>query len=89
MADLIPKDSLTELLPAEDVKAVADEADKIHEKMSMAHYINTAANSGQHSITWNHDMSDELQDELKDKGYTVRKNKRVASPKYVWIVAGF
>ena len=68
---LIPREELTTLKPASDVRNVADSAYEIHEEMSVAHDINTAANSGEKSITIVRKLSENLESKLKAKGYTI------------------
>lgn len=89
MAELIPMDKLTELKSASEVKEVANEAASIHEEHSVAAAINQAANSGQHRITWNHPISDDLKEKLKSKGYSVTQNLRAADPTTSYTIAGF
>lgn len=89
MATLIPIDELTDLKPATDVKAVADEAVKILEEQAVAAAINSAANTGQHSITWSKSLSDAIQVVLKGQGYTVTRNTRAADPDFSWTIGGF
>lgn len=86
---LIPKEELIELKSAADVKAVADEAIDIQEEQSVAYTINTAANTGEHSVKWQHPLSDKLLQKLEDKGYTVKKVPQAANPNYAWIIEGF
>lgn len=89
MAKLIPMDKLTTLQSASAVKAVADEALKIHEEQSVAALINQAANAGQHSVTCNHILSEEIKKTLKAQGYKLTKDNRAADPDRAWVIAGF
>ena len=89
MTSLIPMDELTELKAASEVKAVADEAVQIIEQQTMAAAINSAANTGQHSITWSKPISDALIAVLEGQGYRVTKNNRAADPSYSWTISGF
>lgn len=89
MTSLIPMDELTILKSASEVKAVADEAVQIIEQQTMAAAINSAANTGQHSITWSKPISDALKAVLEGQGYTVTKNNRAADPNYSWTISGF
>lgn len=89
MTSLIPMDELTVLKSASEVKAVADEAVQIIEQQTMAAAINSAANTGQHSITWSKPISDALKAVLEGQGYTVTKNNRAADPNYSWTISGF
>lgn len=74
MADLIPIDELTELKSASAVKEVANEAVKIHEKQAVAHVINTAANSGEHSAIYKNALSSEVEELLKAQGYKITRH---------------
>ena len=89
MTSLIPMDELTILKSANEVKAVADEAVQIIEQQTMAAAINSAANTGQHSITWSKPISDALKAVLEGQGYIVTKNNRAADPNYSWTISGF
>lgn len=89
MASLIPLDEITELKSASVVSEVAKAADAIHERQSVAALINNAANVGQHSVTWNHSLSEELQVTLKAQGYKITRNTRAADPNMSWTIAGF
>lgn len=89
MASLIPVEEITELKSASAVAEVAKEAVAIHEKESVAFLINQAANCGQHSVTCNHALSDEIQTELKAQGYKLTKNNHSANPNVSWTIAGF
>lgn len=89
MASLIPIDEITTLKSASEVKAVADEALKIHEEQTVAALINQAANSGQHSVIWNRPMSEELEKTLKAQGYKILKNMHAADPEIGMKIAGF
>lgn len=89
MASLIPIEEMTELKSASAVAEVAKEAVAIHEKESVASLINGAANCGQHNVTCNHALSEELQIELKAQGYRLTKNNHSANPNVSWTIAGF
>ena len=90
MADnLIPKDELIELKSASTVKAVADSAVRIIEKQACAQAINTAANTGSHSVIFDHPMSKQLQDELKTLGYEFHPVANSADPTKHWVIMGF
>ena len=69
---LIPQDELPTLKSASDVKSVADSAELEAEKMAVAKLINSAANTGQYTVLYNHPISDELLQLLKGQGYTVK-----------------
>ena len=82
-------DELTELKQATEVKTVADSAVQTQEEQSVAHAINTAANTGQHCITWSKSLSKETITLLESKGYQVVPNDRAADPSYSWTIRGF
>lgn len=85
MPDLIPKEEITTLKSAADVKEVADNAVAILEQQSMATLINQAANTGQHSAVWGHPISKELEKVLKGQGYKITK----MSPDFQYKIEGF
>lgn len=89
MADLIKPEDMTELKSASALEAVASHAVYIHEKQAVAHALNTAANSGQHSITWSKGLSEALQVELRAQGYKLIKNNHAADLTRVWTIGGF
>jgi hypothetical protein len=68
---LIPRDQLTELQPAADVKNVAENASEIHETQSIAYAINTAANTGATSVIYDKEISDNVQSTLELNGYVL------------------
>lgn len=78
-----------DLVPASEAKAVADAAPFIHEKQSVAHAINNAANTGAHSVLWSKPLSKEMIELLETNGYTVTKNSRAAYPDRSWTISGF
>lgn len=89
MAGLIPIEDITTLIPASDAKAVADGAADTIEEQTVAAAINTAANAGQHSITWSKPISNTLKSTLEDLGYRVISNVRAADPSCSWTINGF
>lgn len=89
MASLIKSEDMIVLKSASEVKTVADEAMKIHEEQSVAYAINSAANSGQHSIIYAHNLSDAIKEVLRGQGYSVTKNGRAADPDFHYIIGGF
>lgn len=89
MASLIPMDELTELKSASAVAAVANEAQSIQEEMSVAALINQAANCGQHSVTCNRVLSDEIKKKLENNGYKLIPNLRAADPEKSFVISGF
>lgn len=84
---LIPREELTTLKPASDVRNVADSAYEIHEEMSVAHDINTAANSGGKSITIVRKLSENLESKLKAKGYTITTASESYPEPYCYVIS--
>lgn len=84
---LIPREELTTLKPASDVRNVADSAYEIHEEMSVAHDINTAANSGEKSITIVRKLSENLESKLKAKGYTITTASENYPEPYCYVIS--
>lgn len=72
--ELIPSDEMTTLKSASEVKQVADKAQDILEKQSVAYLINEAANTGSHMVTWPKPMSKELMSVLEAQGYKILKS---------------
>jgi hypothetical protein len=86
---LIPKDELHELKLASAVKTVADGAIEDQYEMEAAYLINTAANTGAHTVVWSKEMPDTLKDALEANGYQVLSDNRAADPNKRWIIGGF
>lgn len=84
---LIPESELITLKPAADVRTVADSAEIEHENMAIAHAINTAANTGQYSVTWQNSISEQAQKTLKNNGYTLTLCDRNAYPQRPWTIS--
>lgn len=84
---LIPREELTTLKPASDVRNVADSAYEIHEEMSVAHDINTAANSGEKSITIVRKLSENLESKLKAKGYIITTASENYPEPYCYVIS--
>lgn len=84
---LIPREELTTIKPASDVRNVADSAYEIHEEMSVAHDINTAANSGEKSITIVRKLSENLESKLKAKGYTITTASENYPEPYCYVIS--
>lgn len=84
---LIPREELTTLKPASDVRNVADSAYEIHEEMSVAHDINTAANSGEKSISIVRKLSDNLIEKLKAQGYTITDASENYPEPYCYVIS--
>lgn len=68
---LIPREELTTLKSASEVRSVAESAYEIHEEMSIAHDINTAANSGEKSVAVVRKLSESIISKLKANGYKI------------------
>lgn len=86
---LIPKDEMTELKTASDVKTVADGAVDDIREMEAAYLINSAANTGEHRAVWAKEMPDTLKSTLEGKGYQVLSDNSAADPNKMWIIGGF
>lgn len=77
---LIPQDELPVLKSASAVKTVADGAKLEAEKMAIAKLINSAANTAQYTVLYNHPISDEMLEILEGQGYTVtHPSKRLSA----------
>ena len=85
---LIPQDELPILKSASDVKSIADNAPLEAEKMAVAKLINSAANTGQYSVLYNHELSDAMKDVLEVQGYTLFKRSKTfcADPDTQYII---
>ena len=77
---------LTELQAATTVLDTAESAVGLHIEQSLAYTINSAANCGQTSVLWQHEMSEDYQEHLVSMGYTVRKLVNVARPGTLWLI---
>lgn len=84
---LIPREELTTLKPASDVRSVADSAYEIHEEMSVAHDINTAANSGEKSVAIVRKLSENLSAKLKAQGYTITDASENYPEPYCYVIS--
>lgn len=71
---LIPQDQLTTLKSAADVLSVASTAVATQEEMSVAHLINSAANTGLSYVVCTRPISKALIEKLKSMGYTCKYN---------------
>ena len=67
----IPQDELATLKAATAVKTVADSALAELEEMSVAHLINTAANTGGYTAVYSKPISQALRTKLEGQGYTL------------------
>ena len=67
----IPQNELTTLKAAVAVKTVAEGAVAELEEMSVAHLINTAANTGAYEAVYSKPISEALKTKLTNKGYTL------------------
>ena len=86
---LIPKEEMTELKLASEVKTVADGAVAEIREMEAANLINSAANTGTHTAVWAKEMPDTLKSTLESKGYQVLSDNSAADPSKYWIIGGF
>lgn len=86
---LYKQDELPVLNSASDVKTVAEGAPLEAEKMAIAKLINSAANTGQFHVLYNHDISDDMLTVLETEGYTVKQRSKIisATPEYQYIIS--
>lgn len=84
---LIPREELTTLKSASDVRLVADSAYEIHEEMSVAHDINTAANSGEKSVTVVRKLSESIISKLKADGYEITDSSENYPEPYCYVIS--
>ena len=70
MSRIAPED-MTKLKAASAVKTIADTAVAELEEMSVAHCINTAANTGEYSAVYIRPISAALRTKLEGQGYTL------------------
>ena len=76
----IPQDELTQLKSAAAVKAVSASAIAELEEMSVAHLINTAANTGEYRAVYSKPISNALRTKLEGQGYTLSEPAPIAKP---------
>jgi len=76
----IPQDELTILKAATAVKTVAASAVAELEEMSVAHLINTAANTGEYQAVYSKPISSALRTKLEGQGYTLSSPYPIAKP---------
>ncbi len=86
---LITPDNLATLISASSAKSVADGAPLDAEKMALAKLINSAANTGQYEVLYNHKISDDAKTALEGQGYTItqRSSKVTSSPEYQYLIS--
>lgn len=84
---LIPREELTTLKSASEVRSVAESAYEIHEEMSIAHDINTAANSGEKSVTVVRKLSESILSKLKASGYTIKDASENYPEPYCFVIS--
>jgi len=86
---LIPQEELPVLKSAADVKSVSDNAKFDAEKMAVAKLINSTANTGEYTVLYNNQLSDDVITELESEGYTVtqRSPLMTAEPKFQYIIS--
>ena len=68
---LVDKDHMTELRPASDSRATAQDAEKDIQLMAVAYAINNAANTGETRTIFQGVLLDDVRTQLESKGYTV------------------
>lgn len=88
MALIAPEDLAT-LQSATSVKTVAESAPLDAEKAALAKLINSAANTGQMEVLYNHPISEDAVSALEGQGYTVtqRSSKITSSPEYQYVIS--
>lgn len=84
---LIPREELTTLKSASEVRSVAESAYEIHEEMSIAHEINTAANSGEKSVAVVRKLSESIISKLKANGYTITDASENYPEPYCFVIS--
>ena len=84
---LIPREELTTLKSASEVRSVAESAYEIHEEMSVAHDINTSANSGEKSVTVVRKLSESILSKLKANGYTITDASENYPEPYCFVIS--
>lgn len=84
---LIPREELTTLKSASEVRSVAESEYEIHEEMSVAHDINTSANSGEKSVTVVRKLSESILSKLKANGYTITDASENYPEPYCFVIS--
>lgn len=84
---LIPREELRTLKSASEVRSVAESAYEIHEEMSIAHDINTAANSGEKSVAVVRKLSERIISKLKANGYTITDASENYPEPYCFVIS--
>lgn len=84
---LILREELTTLKSASEVRSVAESAYEIHEEMSIAHDINTAANSGEKSVAVVRKLSESIISKLKANGYTITDASENYPEPYCFVIS--
>lgn len=84
---LIPREELTTLKSASEVRSVAESAYEIHEEMSIAHDINTAANSGEKSVAVVRKLSESIISKLKANGYKITDASENYPEPYCFVIS--
>lgn len=82
---LISYDEMSTLKLADELRSVADTALIDNQLQSLAHMLNTAANTGAYSILWAGELFDENIQTLKEHGYSIEPVDNVArdnNPQY-------
>lgn len=77
---MISKDKMTELLPADQARALSELAEIEAETATIGYAINTAVNTGETEVLYNNTISSEMIDKLESQGYLVEPLKDTAKP---------
>lgn len=86
MSRIAPED-MTTLQAASDVKTVAEGAVAELEEMSVAHLINSAANTGEYEAVYSKPISAALKTKLEGQGYTLTAPAPLAKSGDVTIIS--
>lgn len=84
LSELIQEENINVLLPASEVKAVAQKASAVQELAAVTRAINLAANVGQFTVRWSNPLSDVTRGQLIEQGYKVVQITDAAHPEYCW-----
>lgn len=82
-----------ELKSAEELKVIVDTAEFDNLLNCAKIVINKAAENGQHSLIWNHEMPENLKKELESKGFEVKPYTLSSDPTAIvpnqFVISGF
>lgn len=76
---LIAEEDKATLYSASYVKDIADGAKLASDKAAVARLINSAANTGEHSVEINYPLSEDVIEALKSEGYAVTPCGKISS----------